>query len=139
MTSKVLVADDDPRVRRVVVTTLGGVYQLFEARDGEQALAVARREMPDLLLLDVRMPVFDGLEVCRRIKGDPLTAHLRVVMLTGLGADEDRKAGERAGADAYFVKPFSPRALLNQVTELLESVPEPDPSAMRRSPDPLSR
>ncbi len=119
MTGKVLVADDDVRVRKVVVTTLGATYRLFEAKDGEQALATARREMPDVLLLDVRMPVFDGLEVCRRLKGDPATAHIRIVLLTGLGADDDRAAGEKAGADAYFVKPFSPRSLLGKVAEMM--------------------
>ena len=118
----VLVADDDARVRKVVSTTLGSTYRLLEAKDGEQAMATALRERPDLLLLDVRMPHMDGLEVCRQLKNDPTMAGIKVVMLTGLGADDDRAAGERAGADAYFVKPFSPRALLTKVIEMLDAI-----------------
>ena len=118
----VLVADDDARVRKVVSTTLGSTYRLLEAKDGEQAIATALRERPDLLLLDVRMPHMDGLEVCRQLKNDPTMAGIKVVMLTGLGADDDRAAGERAGADAYFVKPFSPRALLTKVIEMLDAI-----------------
>lgn len=119
MNGTILVADDDPRVRKLVTLTLGSAWRLLEAADGAQALDVAQREQPDLILLDVRMPHMDGLEVCRRLKNGEATANIKVVMLTGMGNDEDRAAGAEAGADEYFVKPFSPRALLDKVNEML--------------------
>jgi DNA-binding response OmpR family regulator len=120
MPKKILVADDDPRMRRLVAATLGNAYGMVEAADGEQALEAALKELPDLILLDIRMPGLDGIEVCRRLKASEATAQIKVVMLTGLGSDEDRFTAGRAGADAYFVKPFSPRALLEKVSEMLD-------------------
>ncbi len=120
MTKKILVADDDPRIRRLVVATLGNDYKLVEAGDGEEAIEVVTREKPDLILLDVLMPKLDGLEVCRRLKKSETTSQIKVVILTGLGTEHDHSAGETAGADAYFVKPFSPRALLEKIGEMLE-------------------
>lgn len=120
MTKKILLADDDPKLRRLVAATLGGAYKFLEAADGEQALEMARRENPDLILLDIIMPGLDGLEVLGRLKADQGTSQIKVVMLTGLGIEEFRSAGENAGADGYFVKPFSPRALLEMVTDLLD-------------------
>jgi len=120
MTKKILLADDDPRIRRLVAATLGNHYRLLEAADGEQALEVARRETPDLVLLDVRMPRMDGFEVCRRLKTSQDTSAVRVIMLTGMGSDEDQQMGRQVGADGYFVKPFSPRALLDKLSEMLD-------------------
>ncbi len=119
--TKILLADDQERVRRLVAATLGTVqWELLYARDGEEALRIAAEAQPDIVLLDVTMPKLDGFEVCRQLKGDPETAAIKVVMLTARGGDMDRSRGRAAGADEYFVKPFSPIQLLKKVYALLE-------------------
>ncbi len=118
---KVLLADDDPDLRRLMGTTLGTEdFDLFQAGDGQEALDVARRERPELILLDVNMPRHNGFEVCRFLKTDPETADIRIVMLTARGSEADRAQGKAAGADDYFVKPFSPVQLLDKVYSLLD-------------------
>jgi two-component system phosphate regulon response regulator PhoB len=117
---RVLLADDDPGLRRLIGTTLGNEdFDLLHATDGEEALQLAREQRPELVLLDVNMPKLDGFEVCRHIKSEPETAGIKVVMLTARGADVDRAKGREAGADDYFIKPFSPVQLLNKVYALL--------------------
>ncbi len=122
MMRKVLVADDEERALVLVAAILeniGGIELLF-ARDGEEAFGMARRQNPDVLVLDVLMPKMNGYEVCLALKGDPATAHSKVIMLTGLDQEFDRqKALHEVGADAYFSKPFSPMALLEKVDRLL--------------------
>ena len=118
---RVLVADDDDALRRLIWTTLGAQhFELLQAIDGEEALQVARGRHPELVLLDVNMPKLDGFEVCRQLKTDPETAGIKVVILSARGADTDRARGREAGADDYFIKPFSPIQLLNKVYALLE-------------------
>jgi DNA-binding response OmpR family regulator len=118
---RVLLADDDPGLRRLIGTTLGtDDFDLLQAVDGEEALRIAQQQRPALVLLDVNMPKLDGFEVCRQIKGQPETSGIKVVMLTARGADVDRARGREAGADDYFIKPFSPVQLLNKVYALLE-------------------
>jgi DNA-binding response OmpR family regulator len=116
----VLLADDDPGLRRLVGATLGSEhFNLLSAADGEETLAVARERRPALILLDINMPRRNGLEVCRLLKADPDTAHIKIVMLTASGSDIDRTRAFEASADDYFVKPFSPIALLDKVYALL--------------------
>ncbi len=116
----VLLADDDPGLRHLVEATLGGEeFRLLHAADGEETLEVARLELPDLILLDVNMPKRNGLDVCRILKSEQPTSGIRIVMLTASSSDADRARGRDVGADDYFVKPFSPVALLNKVYELL--------------------
>jgi DNA-binding response OmpR family regulator len=118
---RILLADDDPGLRRLIGTTLGTEdFELLHATDGEEALQMARQQRPELVLLDVNMPKLDGFEVCRSLKSEPETASIKVVMLTARGADVDRAKGRDAGADDYFIKPFSPVQLLNKVYSLLE-------------------
>jgi DNA-binding response OmpR family regulator len=118
---RILLADDDPGLRRLIGTTLGTEdFELLHATDGEEALQMARQQRPELVLLDVNMPKLDGFEVCRSLKSDSETAGIKVVMLTARGADVDRARGREAGADDYFIKPFSPVQLLNKVYALLE-------------------
>ena len=117
---KVVLADDDPGLRKLVGTTLGtDDFHLFHAADGEQTLAIVQEERPDIVLLDINMPKKNGLEVCREIKSNPETAAIKVVMLTASGSEADKAGALKAGADDYFVKPFSPVALLNKIYELL--------------------
>jgi CheY-like chemotaxis protein len=109
----VLLADDDAALRRLVGVTLGrDRFALLTAGDGEEALAVARTQRPETILLDVNMPRLDGLEVCRALKADPATAHIKILILTGNGSEADRQEALAAGADGYLAKPFSPIALL---------------------------
>jgi len=116
----VLLADDDPGLRKLVEITLGiEDFNLYHAADGEETLQVARAERPDIILLDINMPRKNGLEVCREIKGNPDTASMKIVILTASGSDADKAVALEAQADDYFVKPFSPVALLNKIYELL--------------------
>jgi DNA-binding response OmpR family regulator len=116
----VLLADDDPGLRRLVGATLGSEhFNLLSAGDGEETLTIARDLLPALILLDINMPRLNGLEVCRMLKADSTTAHIKIVMLTASGSDVDRTRAFEASADDYFVKPFSPIALLDKVYSLL--------------------
>jgi response regulator RpfG family c-di-GMP phosphodiesterase len=133
--TKILLADDQDRVRRLVAATLGSAqWELLYARDGEEALRIAEEARPDIVLLDVTMPKIDGFEVCRRLKSGANTRHMAVVMLTALRDEESRIRANLAGADEYFVKPFSPLALVSRLQELLPqragaAAPPPEPAA----------
>jgi two-component system alkaline phosphatase synthesis response regulator PhoP len=117
---KVLVVDDEPNIRNILDFTLGAEgYLVIAAGDGEQGFEVALAELPDLILLDVMMPRSDGFEVCRRLKEDPRTAHIPVVMLTAKSGRDDRLQGEAARADGYITKPFSPQRVVETVQSLL--------------------
>jgi DNA-binding response OmpR family regulator len=117
---KILIADDEELIRLLVRTTIESEdYELLEAADGGEALDIVRRERPDLILLDVGMPVLNGFEVVQEIKGQPATASTIVVMLTAHGREADRDHGLSLGADHYITKPFSPLDLLRKIRELL--------------------
>src|SRR2546428_14125433 len=112
---KILLVDDDDMVRDLVAATLkGGDYQLLHAADGGKGLELAREHRPDIVFLDVNMPVMDGVSVCQAIKSDPATANVTVIMLTALGQEGDKDRARRAGADGYFTKPFSPRTRIRR-------------------------
>jgi CheY-like chemotaxis protein len=116
----VLIVDDDPFIRKLIMTTLEGVstFELHEARDGEEAVAAARREAPRLVFLDIDMPRFDGIEACRRMRAEPEMAGAKIVMLTAAAEDSARARAQEAGADFFLTKPFSPLELLRLVAEL---------------------
>ena len=115
----VLVVDDDPLILEVLRTVLDlEEFRVSTATDGEVGLAMLAQERPDVVVVDVMMPGLDGLEVCRRIKGDPATAELPVVLLTARDRAEDQQAGEAAGCDAYLTKPFSPLYLIDVISEI---------------------
>jgi CheY-like chemotaxis protein len=120
MNRTILVVDDDPHIRRLITATLEDVagFRLREAGDGLQALEAAFEERPEIVLLDYDMPRLDGVETCRRLRSDPVTATSTIVMLTGM---TDRPAHDRAvaaGADLFLTKPFSPLRLLRLVDGL---------------------
>jgi two-component system phosphate regulon response regulator PhoB len=120
----VLVADDEVSIVELIRFTLEDArVRVVEAFDGEMAVEVARKNRPDLALLDVQMPQLDGLEVCRRLRQAPECAHTRIVMLTASGQSEERARGLAAGADEYLTKPFSPLKLLALVRSLVPEVP----------------
>lgn len=118
---KILIVDDQPEVRELVEVTLDiGDYQIYQAADGTSALTMAVQVRPDLVILDVTMPGgMDGYQVCQRLRSNPVTASAAIVMLTARGQDVDRQRGKDAGADDYFIKPFSPLQLLNKVEAVL--------------------
>ena len=122
MARGVLIVDDDHFIRKLVATTLEDEarFVLHEASDGHEALEVARRERPALVLLDVDMPGLDGIETCRQLREDDDTAGATIVMLTAAHGDGVESRAEEAGADLFLTKPFSPLDLLRLVDQLGE-------------------
>ena len=116
-----LIVDDDRTLRRLLTATFGsGKYRLHEADNGADALRLAVEFRPSVVLLDVMLHGnLDGLEVCRWIKAHDHLENTRVILLTALGQQRDRELGESAGADAYVVKPFSPKRLIELVDSML--------------------
>lgn len=113
----VLIIDDDPTVTEVILSYLTAAgLRAVAAGDGDRGLALLASDRPDLVVLDRTLPGIDGIEVCRRIRA---LSDVPVLMLTGLGDEEDRIAGLEAGADDYLAKPFSPRELVLRVQSLL--------------------
>jgi DNA-binding response OmpR family regulator len=116
----ILIADDEQLLRDLVETTLSTPeVRILQAADGDTALEMARRERPDLMLLDLVMPGRPGIEVARELLQDPATANIPIIILTGVPRDEDRKQGLALGVRAYLMKPFSPLELLDRVLEVL--------------------
>jgi two-component system, OmpR family, alkaline phosphatase synthesis response regulator PhoP len=118
---KVVLADDEERILGLLQATLGGDdrFELILASDGEEALAACQSQVPDLVFLDLIMPRMDGYTVCRHLKQSTLTNGIKVVMLTAMAQDGDRRTALEIGADEYLTKPFSPIALLAKVEQLL--------------------
>jgi DNA-binding response OmpR family regulator len=120
MAQTILVVDDDPKIVRVVEINLTQEgYRVRTAADGEEALAAVAQERPDLVLLDVMMPRMDGFETLKRLKADPASADIPVVMLTARAQDEDVFEGYGTGAQWYLTKPFAPEELRRVVRHLL--------------------
>lgn len=117
---KILLIEDNADIRRLVRLTLEHEdVVIIEAADGTTGLAIALAEKPDVVVLDVMMPAgHDGMEVCRLIRADAGLAGTKVVMLSARGTAQDIGEAERAGADAYLVKPFSPIELIQLVARL---------------------
>ena len=116
----VLVVDDNADVRQYVATLLADGYDVSQAADGKEGLAMALTTVPDLIVCDVMMPVMDGLEMCRRVKTAMATSHVPVVLLTANSQENQRAEGYDCGADAYITKPFNGKVLLSRVRNLLE-------------------
>lgn len=118
--AKIVVADDDVDVRMLVALKLRhSGYDVVDVGDGAAALEACREERPDLVVLDLMMPVMSGLEACRAIKAEPGLADVPVVLLTARAQNTDVDAGLAVGADAYVTKPFSPKELAARVESLL--------------------
>ena len=116
--SKILVVDDDPAIVGLVIEMLEG-HAVSSCGNGSDGIEMARKVMPDLIVMDVSMPKLSGTVACARIKGDPAMAHIPVILLTGWGKISDIEEGFTAKADDYIVKPFSPRTLKNRIEQLL--------------------
>ena len=123
----ILVVDDEPTIRHLLRITLGPDHRIDEAGDGDEALRRMRMDCPDLVLLDVAMPIMDGLAVCRAARAEPSLAGVGIIVVSAYAAEHDAIA---AGADRFLRKPFSPLALLGMIDELL---------ALRRAAAPAPR
>lgn len=122
MAAQILICDNEEPLRALLRATLDeGRYKLLEARDGEESLLLARRERPDLIVLDMMMPGRTGLEVLAELRRDPEFAGTPVIMLTARAQATDVEAAQRAGVDRFVAKPFSPLHLAAVVEELLRS------------------
>lgn len=115
----VLVIDDNTDIRQYERTLLQDEYVVLEAADGKEGLAVALKEVPDLVICDVMMPVMDGLELTEQLKTNTATSHIPVIMLTAKNLEEHRAEGYEHGADSYITKPFHSKVLLARIENLL--------------------
>ena len=117
---KILVVDDEINITQILQFSIGAEgYEVITAQNGEEAIEKARREQPDLIILDIMMPRIDGYEACRILKANPLTKNIPVVLLTAKGRDIDKRLGQEVGAIDYIVKPFSPNKLIDRIHQLL--------------------
>lgn len=117
---KILIADDSPTIRRLVVARLeADGYEVVEAEDGEEALALARSEHPDAYVLDKIMPKLDGFEVVQALREDPQIRAAPIVMLTERSGEEDVLRGLELGVEEYMPKPFSPHELTARLRRAL--------------------
>ncbi len=121
MKKKILVVDDLIAIQNLLEATLGNNYTILSTTDGDQAIEIAQTENPDLILLDVKMPQsrLNGIDVCYRLKKDPATTDIKVILLSAQGQQSDIDAGLLAGADDYITKPFSPISLTQKVDMIL--------------------
>ena len=117
---KVLIVDDEDTILSLLSAIVSSMPEvtIIRARDGQEAIATAHKENPDLMLLDNKMPGISGLEVCRSIKADPALAHIRILMLSCQGQNFNWQLAQDLGAAAYITKPFDTTALLDKVKEL---------------------
>ena len=118
---KILIVDDEPSVRQVLRRTLNKNYIVLEAADGEEAVNMARKEKPALVLMDLMMPKMDGYTSCHVIKTDPVTKVIPVVILTAVGHELNAKLARGLGADGYITKPFRSQDLLDSVDQFLRT------------------
>jgi two-component system, cell cycle response regulator DivK len=117
---RVLVVEDTEDNRQIIrdlLTSAG--YEMIEAINGEQGATMAAEHRPDLILMDIQLPVLDGYEATRRIKADPALRHIPVIAVTSYALSGDEERTREAGCDAYVAKPFSPRLLLAKVREFI--------------------
>jgi two-component system alkaline phosphatase synthesis response regulator PhoP len=118
--ANVLVVDDEKDILELLDYTLSKEgFRVTRVTSGEEALEVARKKLPDLILLDLMLPGLDGLDVCKRLKADPSTAAIPLVMITAKGEEADVVLGLELGADDYIPKPFSPRVLMARVRAVM--------------------
>jgi two-component system response regulator MtrA len=116
----VLIVDDDPDIRELVAFKLRQMgYDVLVEKDGEAGLQTAIDQKPSLILLDVMMPKMNGIELCRRLRNDPATSSIPIILITAKAQEIDVERGLAAGADDYIVKPFSPRDLVVRIEAML--------------------
>ena len=118
MTRRILVVEDQEDNRQILRDLLDHAgYEVFEVADGEQAQPAAAAHHPDVIIMDIQLPLLDGYEATRRIKADPELKHIPIIVVTSYALSGDETKARAAGCDAYVVKPYSPRALLAKIRE----------------------
>jgi two-component system cell cycle response regulator DivK len=121
MSKTILVVEDQEDNRQILRDLLGSAgFRMIEAHDGEQALTVARSERPNLILMDIQLPILDGYEATRSIKRDPELKHIPVIAVTSYALSGDEERAREAGCDGYVAKPYSTRHLLAKIGQFLE-------------------
>lgn len=124
MVKKILIVDDEPHIRLLIEQALEDLedqaVEILTATNGRDALDLIRQETPQLVFLDVMMPLMNGFEVCSRVKQDLDLQHICIIMLTAKGQEFDKQKGQEVGADRYLTKPFDPDELIEQAVAILE-------------------
>ncbi len=119
---KILVVDDEVNILTIMeARLLASGYEVIMASDGQEGLAKARNEKPDIIILDIMLPKLDGYKVCRLLKADEQYKHIPIILLSARTQDSDLEIGKQQGADAYVTKPFTADVLLGKIQELLVS------------------
>ena len=120
MSKRILVVEDTEDNRQIIRDLLSSVgYELIEAADGAEGVALAQKERPDLILMDIQLPEIDGYEATRRIRAIPELAKVPIIAVTSYALSGDEAKARAAGCDGYVAKPFSPRQLLAKIREFL--------------------
>jgi len=120
MKKRILVVEDQEDNRQILRDLLANAgYDMIEAEDGEQAIKLAASHQPDLILMDIQLPLVDGYEATRRLKADPKLMSIPIIVVTSYALSGDEEKARRAGCDAYVAKPYSPRALLAKINQHL--------------------
>jgi DNA-binding response OmpR family regulator len=118
---RILVVEDEKDLVEILSVRLeASGYKVIAAYDGQEGLDKAKKEKPDLIILDLMLPKVDGYKVCRLLKFDEKYKKIPIIMFTARAQESDRKLGEEVGADGYITKPFEPKALLDKIAELLK-------------------
>jgi two-component system cell cycle response regulator DivK len=121
MSKRILVVEDQPDNRQIIRDMLAPTgYEITEVENGEEALAAIAKQRPDLILMDIQLPVMDGYEATRRIKADPALQSIPIIAVTSYALSGEDKKARDAGCDEYVPKPFSPRHLLAKIRNFLE-------------------
>ncbi len=119
----ILIAEDNEVVHKTLTSGLSKEYNLLHAFDGAEALMIAADKKPDVILLDLMMPVMDGRTVCKKLKSNPNTRSMKIVMVTGRDEQHDRLVGLEVGADEYLTKPCSFKYIKRAINKVLNRVP----------------
>ena len=120
MSKRILVVEDQPDSRQIIRDMLASSdYEIIEVENGEEALAAIAKQRPDLILMDVQLPIMDGYTATRRIKADPAMRSIPIIAVTSYALDGEAKVAKAAGCDDYVPKPYSPRELLAKIREHL--------------------
>jgi two-component system cell cycle response regulator DivK len=121
MSKRILVVEDQPDNRQIIRDMLADTgYEIAEAENGEQALAAIANQRPDLILMDIQLPVMDGYTATRRIKGDAALKSIPIIAVTSYALSGEEKKAREAGCDDYVPKPYSPRQLLAKIRQYLK-------------------
>ncbi len=119
--NKVLIADDNERIHSLITDSLSSdQFDIIHAYDGKETLRLVEEQLPDLIILDIMMPLIDGRDICKKLKSEPVTKNIKIIMLTGKVEQHDRLVGFELGADEYIPKPCSIDYLGRKIKALLE-------------------